>query len=248
MSEIEETFMESIYGHDFYKDRHQRTLYSANKVLEIVIDALPKIHSAVDFGCGVGTWLSVLKSHGTDKIQGLDGPWVKSEILEIPQHDFCQINFEEPIKLDQKYDLAITLEVAEHLTDAVADKFISSLVRASDFVLFSAAIPHQGGDGHINEQWPDYWSNLFVQKGYVALDLIRSKIWNDQKVPIWYRQNIFLFVKKDRLGDVKLSALDAYSCGPISVVHPETYLQMVSLKGSFKLLVEATKKKFFNLF
>ena len=241
--------MESIYGYDFYKDRHQRTLYSANKVLEIVIDALPEIHSAVDFGCGVGTWLSVLKSHGADKIQGLDGPWVKSELLEIPQQDFRQINFEEPIKLDQKYDLAVTLEVAEHLTDAVADKFISSLVRASDFVLFSAAIPHQGGDGHVNEQWPDYWSNLFAQKGYVALDLIRSKIWNDRKVPIWYRQNIFLFVKKDRLGDVKLSALDAYSnCGPISVVHPETYLQMVSLRGSFKLLVEATKNKVANFF
>jgi predicted transcriptional regulator YdeE len=241
--------MESTYGYDFYKDRHRRTLYSANKVLEIVIDTLPEIRSAVDFGCGVGTWLSVLKSHGVSELQGLDGPWVKSELLEISKNSFRQINFEEPIELNKRYDLAITLEVAEHLTDAVADKFVSSLVRASDFILFSAAIPHQGGDGHVNEQWPDYWSNLFAQKGYVALDFIRSKIWDDRKVPIWYRQNIFLFVKKDRLGDVNLSALDAYgSCGPISVVHPETYLQMVSLRGSFKLLLAATKNKVANLF
>jgi predicted transcriptional regulator YdeE len=179
----------------FYKDRHRRTLYSANKVLEIVIDTLPEIHSAVVFGCGVGTWLSVLKSHGVSELQGLDGPWVKSELLEIPQNSFRQINFEEPIELDKRYDLAITLEVAEHLTDAVADKFVSSLVRASDFILFSAAIPHQGGDGHVNEQWPDYWSNLFAQKGYVALDFIRSKIWDDRKVPIWYRQ-IYSYLSK----------------------------------------------------
>lgn len=241
--------MGSAYGYDFYKDRHRRTIYSANKVLGIVTDILPEIHSAVDFGCGVGTWLSVLKNHGVNKLQGLDGPWVKSELLEIPQHDFRQINFQEIIELDQRYDLAITLEVAEHLTDTIADKFVSSLARASDFVLFSAAIPHQGGTGHVNERWPDYWSDLFAQQGYVALDFIRSKIWNDRKIPIWYRQNIFLFVKQDRLGDVKLSALNSYgSCGPISVVHPETYLQMVSLRGSFKLLVEATKHKVASLF
>src|SRR3972149_650112 len=101
------------YGHNFYKDRHQKTVYSARTVLSIIIDALPELRSAIDFGCGVGTWLSVLKEKGVREIQGIDGPWVEQDLLEIPRQDFRQVNFEERVDLAKKYDLAITLEVAE---------------------------------------------------------------------------------------------------------------------------------------
>jgi len=238
--------MKKIYGHSFYKERHQKTVYSASTVLSIVLDVMPPVHSAIDFGCGVGTWLSVLKEKGIKEIKGLDGPWVEQDLLEISRQDFREVNFEKPIALDKKYDLAITLEVAEHISHNSAISFVESLVTASDFVLFSAAIPFQGGTGHINEQWPDYWMEIFSKKGYVALDFVRGKIWNKKQIPTWYRQNILFFVKKEQLHRIDVVNLNDHGNNfPISIVHPDTYLskmnQIQSIKGSWKLFRRALK-------
>ncbi len=241
--------MSNSYGHNFYKDRHQKTVYSANTILSIVMDALPAVYSAVDFGCGVGTWLSVLKEKGVDEIMGLDGSWVKPEMLEISKNNFQQVNLDEEIKLDRRYDLAISLEVAEHLQPEVADRFIKSLANASDFVLFSAAIPFQGGKGHINEQWPDYWAALFEKMDYVALDFIRGKIWNEEEIPFWYRQNILLFAKQDAIQRLRISDLDAYNQNsPMNIVHPALYLskslkvdRATTIKGSLRFFRRAVK-------
>ena len=235
------------YDHDFYKDRHRNTVNSASTILSIVIDILPKVNSAIDFGCGVGTWLSVLKEKGISEIQGLDGNWVEQDLLEIPKHCFQHVNFEEKISLERNFDLAISLEVAEHLTPENAKQFVGSLTNASDFILFSAAIPLQGGENHINEQWPDYWIDLFNEKKYVALDLIRKTIWYDKTIPTWYRQNILMFVKQEKLKELKLPNLDIGSQYlPIAVVHPDTYLTKInkipSVKGSVKLLWHAVKR------
>lgn len=202
------------------------------------MDALPEIRSAVDFGCGVGTWLAVLQEKGVKEIQGIDGPWLKQELLEIPKRNFRQADFEDGVELDRRYDLAISLEVVEHLEPEAAETFVASLVRASDFILFSAAIPFQGGKKHVNEQWPDYWVALFARKGYVVSDFIRNQIWNDQRIPTWYRQNALMFVKSEAMTKLEVPDLDGPKW-PIAVVHPERYLskveQIASVKGSFKL-------------
>ena len=194
----------------------------------------------------LGTWLSVLKEKGVREIQGIDGPWVERDLLEIPRQNFRQVNLEERVNLDKKYDFAITLEVAEHLSDKTAIRFVDSLVSASDFILFSAAIPFQGGRGHINEQWPDYWADLFNERGYVPLDFVRRNIWNDKQIPVWYRQNILMFVKKEQMQRVKVPGVDAFDNHlPISLVYPDQYLskvnQMSSVKGSWKLFLRAVK-------
>lgn len=238
--------MKDTYGHDFYKDRHQKTVYSAKTVLGIVLDVLPPVHSAIDFGCGVGTWLSVLKEKGATEIQGMDGPWVDQDLLEIPKQNFREVDFEKTIGSDKKYDLAITLEVAEHLREKNAATFVNSLVGASDFVLFSAAIPFQGGKGHINEQWPEYWAEKFADRGYVVLDLVRRKIWNDKEIPFWYRQNILLFVNKEQLDKIKLVEPNGVDNDiPLSFAHPEAYLskayQESSVRGTWKLFRRALK-------
>ena len=159
-----------MYNTSFYKNRHQQTVYSANKVISLVEQSIPKIYSAVDVGCGVGTWLSVLKAKGVDTIQGIDGSWVDQNYLQIPEECFIEHDLTQKIELSVKFDLAISLEVAEHLPSSKADDFIDSLTKLSDFVLFSAAIPFQGGIGHINEQWPTYWIALFEKRGYIAVD------------------------------------------------------------------------------
>ena len=125
----------------------------------------------------------------------------------------------QPISLGRRFDLAICLEVAEHIDEKRASDFLSTLTSFSDHVLFSAAIPYQGGTGHVNEQWPGYWARLFADKGYGCQDFIRKKIWNDSGIHYWYRQNILLFSK------------GAEHEEPLPMVHPELFTQRACPKG-----------------
>jgi hypothetical protein len=145
----------------------------------------------------------------------------------------------------------MSLEVAEHLPEASSKKFIESLTRLSDFILFSAAIPFQTGENHINEQWPCYWDSLFRQHGFTAVDALRKKIWHDPNVGFWYRQNIMLFVKQEKLN--LLTGLQNDFCidnPPMSLVHPELLLMYVnatknqSKRLSLKSFLKKLKLKF----
>jgi len=217
-----------VYKQSFYKNRHNQTIYSAKEILSILLDVLPNIKSGVDVGCGVGTWLSVLMQMGIKEIKGIDGNWVDKKFLEIPEERFLSIDLSQPFEIERQYDLAISLEVAEHLPPESAKDFIISLTKISDFILFSAAIPFQGGPNHINEQWQEYWTDLFNDQSYVVIDFIRCKIWENEKIPIWYRQNILFFAKKEKLSEVKIdSKKDFDSFKPISIVHPEMYLSKI---------------------
>ena len=101
--------------------------------------------------------------------------------------------------MDREFDLVPSLEVAEHLPKPCAEEFVDSLTRLGSSILFSAAIPLQGGKHHLNEQWPAYWARYFQERGYVAIDCIRDKIWQDDNVEFWYARNILIFVRKKAL-------------------------------------------------
>jgi len=194
----------NLYNNEFYENRHKNTLYAAETILSIVQRVIPEIKSAVDLGCGVGTWLYVLGQRGAADICGVDGDWVNRDYLKIPEEKFINHTLSEGVPgIDRTFDLAISLEVAEHLPPGYAKDFVSLLTSLSDFVLFSSAIPGQTGEGHINEQWLDYWISLFSDRGYTGLDVIRKSIWNDTTIKFWYRQNTLLFAKNERIKDLK---------------------------------------------
>jgi hypothetical protein len=148
-------------------------------------------------GCGLGAWLKVFKEHGVEKVRGLDGDYIDRSTLLIDSHCFTAVDLSAPIELDERYDLAICLEVAEHLPEATAPGLIRTLTTVAPLVLFSAAIPGQSGRGHINERWPSYWKTLFAENGFQRLDPIRRHIWKDNRVQSWYRQNIFVYGARD---------------------------------------------------
>jgi hypothetical protein len=95
-------------------------------------------------------------------------------------------------------------------------------------VLFSAAIPYQGGTGHVNERWPDYWAALFERHGYVVVDAIRKRVWRDRQVASWYAQNILVYVRPEVLPrfPALAAAAAATDRGQLSLVHPRRYLYM----------------------
>lgn len=210
------------YDQQFFEERDGRTRYAAGRVLDVVQGVLPGVGSCVDIGCGVGTWLSVLAERGVEDVVGAEGDWLDTSLLKIDPAKFVRIDLRESIPIDRRFDLAISLEVAEHVTPAEGDRLVGKLCEVSDFVLFSAAVPCQGGKHHINEQWQSYWARKFADRGFLAFDVVRPAVWGDDRVDVWYRQNTVLYVKEARAGElrthVKPSDPDA-----LSVVHPELY-------------------------
>jgi SAM-dependent methyltransferase len=198
---------------------HNEVIHNENSgevVLKFVFD-LFEINSILDVGCGIGTWLSVAKKYGVQDLIGLDGEYVNRDLLfkYLNKDNFVAADLSKPIILNRKFDLTICLEVAEHLDEEFSEVLIDSLVNHSDCILFSAAIPGQGGQNHLNEQWPDYWRKLFHNKGFVFLDLIRPEIWNNPYVDYWYKQNTFLVVKNSH------PLAHEFSESYLSLVHPE---------------------------
>ena len=241
------------YDTEFYqRNRDDKKIDSVKTVLNEAIKYLPEIQSAVDFGCGVGTWLAGLQNLGVSEIKGFDGAWVNQELLVIPKDCFEKIDFDKGVKLDKKYDLAVSIEVAEHLLEKSAKGFIKSITDASDIILFSAAIPYQGGDNHVNEQWPEYWNRLFNENGFIAVDCLRKRLWNKMEVFDFHRQNIMIYVKKNRLSDIKAPEGDfCIDYAPMAIVDHERYLRMISNDLSqmsfFKIFINANKWMIVNI-
>jgi len=185
------------YCNDFFKNRSGLSSHAASEVFKILKENLPHLSSVVDVGCGTGTWLATFQQSGVSTIKGYDGYLTDLSLLEIPEKDFIHHDLKKHIHSTEKFDLAICLEVAEHLHEDDAFTLVSSICSLSDFVLFSAAIPGQGGQNHFNEKWQSYWIDLFNCHNFSTIDCIRSKIWDDPKIPFWYKQNSFLMVKNN---------------------------------------------------
>lgn len=202
---------------------HEEQLHNL-KDPEIIVPEIIKLlnpKSVVDIGCGLGTFLNIFKRLGVNDVLGIDGPWVNKDLLHqyINPEEFLEHNLEEKIKLDKNYDLVISLEVAEHLKESSADVFVQNLVNSGNLILFSAAIPNQGGQNHINEQWIPYWEEKFSEHNYVIHDIIRPLFWENSELFWWYKQNMVLIAPKGF--ELKLAKKTA----PMrNIVHHELFL------------------------
>ncbi len=211
------------YTSRFFEDIRPGSRKSAQEIVPLVLDVIP-CQSVVDVGCGECAWLRVFKEHGVPTVVGFDGDYVNRDTLEIDSKDFHAMDLSSPTDWNQSFDLAVSLEVAEHLPESAADRFVAFLVSLAPVVLFSAAVPGQGGTNHVNEQWPDYWGARFHHHGFSTLDFIRGAIWRNENVERWYAQNLLLFVRADILSarpDLKDYAAQT-DAARLSVVHPKT--------------------------
>ena len=210
----------SPYDEAFFAGIRSGARRSADAVLPRLLEHVPA-RSLVDIGCGWGTWMRAALDLGVGEVAGVDGEWVDPEDLEVPPATFRQADLARPLELDRSYDLAISLEVAEHLPEAAAAAFVASLAAAAPVVAFSAAIPGQGGHGHLNERWPAYWAELFAQHGYEPVDALRPLLWDDERVDWWYAQNLVIYASPDALGrHPALGGHPQRGQTPLALVHP----------------------------
>lgn len=215
-------------------------LESPNEILPIILDII-KPKSVVDVGCGLGTFLKVCKNNGVKNVLGLDGSWVNKDLLlqNLQENEFIELDLEKKINLKQKFDLAICLEVVEHLHESAADTIVDSLTSLSDVILFSAAAYLQGGQNHLNEQRLDYWQEKFAKHDYVFYDYPRKIFWENPAIFWWYRQNMFIVAHKSY--ELNHQLAQSYCLPTIRYyLHPESYeknTQMLFeiIAGQYKL-------------
>ncbi|MGV3559731.1 methyltransferase domain-containing protein [Larkinella arboricola] len=185
---------------DYNQAYHNEIEANARRSAETVIGFLMRLfhpQSVIDVGCGRGTWLAEWQRQGITDFLGIDGGGQDPTRLLIPPDRFLEYNLNQPFPASKRYDLVTCLEVVEHLKPASADTIVQTLTGLSDIIVFSAAIPRQGGFQHINEQWPAYWAEKFEAAGYVFTDGIRWQLMPHKEVAWWYRQNLFLVIKKE---------------------------------------------------
>lgn len=216
------------YTDSYYRERYKTSLPSAERIVPLVVELLAP-RSVIDLGCGDGSWLSIFRRHGATDLLGVDGGWLDPQHLKISTDEFRVARLDGPLEFDRQFDIAISLEVAEHLPPSKAAGFVACLTTLAPVVMFSAAIPAQGGVNHQNEQWPDYWEQHFANHGYMPIDVIRWQVWNDPAVAWWYSQNILLYAGKQTLAkNPSLSAARQAVPGPArAIVHPRLHQQLM---------------------
>lgn len=211
----------SAYSTRYYEGLKEDSAGSAREVVPLLLRLIPA-RTVVDVGCGSGTWAQAYAQAGCE-VLGIDGDIVQADQLLIPPERFLRRDLSQPLRLDRRFDLVNCLEVAEHLDAARADSFVADLCALGDVVAFSAAIPGQGGTHHVNEQFQSYWVGRFRAQGFVPLDCLRHQIWGNDRVAWWYVQNLFLFVRQERLADHP-AAREAARDWPHDLVHPRAYV------------------------
>jgi len=193
---------EHEYSGDFYSYIDAGSRRSARVVAGLLLAEM-KIASLLDVGAGHGAWAAEWLKAGVKSVLAIDGDYVRPDQLAIPKKNFRAHDLGTPLDLKKRFDLVQSLEVAEHLPAAKAELFVDNLTRHGDVLLFSAAVPHQGGEHHVNEQPPEYWRRKFAARGYRVFDFLRPRLAGRGEVMPWYRFNSYIYANES--GEKRLS-------------------------------------------
>ena len=232
------TNKKKTYDEKFYKDIYYSSYHSAKIYLDHLWQFI-KPMSVLDAGCGRGAWLQGCEELGCEDLTGFDGSsWLDQSKMPSSKIRFKSINLNNIFSIEKKVDLTISLEVAEHLEPKKSRQFVECLTTTSDVILFSAAFKYQGGTDHINENKHSYWAKIFDSYDYKVYDIFRPHFWSDERIGFWFRQNTFLYIKKDselaekfnKLNITEIKNIDFMDC-----IHPNLYEHKCGQELSFRI-------------
>jgi len=192
-----------VRGHDWVYDAdyfdttiEAPAARSAGPISESIVNDLQP-SSVIDVGCGTGALLEALRDRGCD-VFGLEYADAALKYCRNRQLNVEKFDIERnDLTNNRTFDVATSMEVAEHLPGTVADRYVDLLTRIAPVVVFTAAQPGQGGADHVNEQPSSYWIEKFERRGF-AHDKALSQSWRESwqaadDVEHWYYRNLMVF-------------------------------------------------------
>jgi len=186
---------QDIYDREFYVHRQA---WDLDRSAAAIAESLVRLFSpktVLDAGCGSGElvfhlqkWVYVLGLEVSDAALDI----CRQKGLNVRKFDLGR----DFLSAEEIFDLAVSLEVAEHLPPWQAKHYVRVLTTAAPIVVISAAPPGQGGEGHLNEQPPEYWISLFESAGFrfsaEDTESLRAT-WAQAGVKPWYVANVLCF-------------------------------------------------------
>jgi SAM-dependent methyltransferase len=227
------------YDETYHAARLEGAARSAAAVVPLLRELFPWVTSVVDAGCSTGAWLHEFQLYGISRVLGLDGADISPRILQIDVSEFRQLDLCRPLPPLGRFDLVMSLEVGDCLPREAAQQFVANLTSMSDLIVFSAAAPGQSKYQTLNERWPSYWSALFAGCRFACFDILRERLWYDQRVDWWYAQNMLVFASEFR-EDLLDRLPSTRRAGMLDIVHPrafESFRTGATLGGDAQLML-----------
>ena len=160
-----------LYDLEYYASVVEGPAASSARTISdsIVAEFNPK--RVVDVGCGTGALLEALQERGCE-VFGLEYSnaglsYCRARGLNVAKFDLEHDIFEHS---GQEFDVAISMEVAEHLPESTANSYINLLTRLSPAIVFTAAPPGQRGSDHVNLQPAAYWIAKYRDRSFEHLE------------------------------------------------------------------------------
>lgn len=192
----------SLLNDEFYRKTLRPDRQKSYKMIVryILKSIKPDIKSVVDYGCGAGWFLYYFKKYGIEDLVGIDpNKKLLTALDKSLKENIRFMDLTKRIYLGRKFDLAINVEVLEHINGGCEDISIENITRHSDLLIFSAATLGQGGWGHVNEQPFEFWEEKLNSVGFScdweATNNFRTFL-KAKKAKKWYVRNISVFKRK----------------------------------------------------
>lgn len=185
-----------MYTEEYFKQIIEEEEGQADRLASYLISTYqPK--SVVDFGCANGLYLEPFYNTGNIHVLGLDYSAEAVKMAKIP--NIVLTDLRQPYNTVSKFDLALCIEVLEHIEEEYADIVVENIINSSDIVIISPATIGQGGVGHVNLQYKKYWKEKFEKEGFQYMEKETKKLVDFMKSGYhmgWLVNNVMIFWRK----------------------------------------------------
>lgn len=148
-----------------YRESRQLAAFFKEIAQRIAADLRPK--TVLDAGCAMGHLVAALRDLGVEAY-GIDISEYAISMVREDVRPYCVVgSLADPLPaaLPDRFDLIVSLEVLEHLSETDGQKAIANLCSHTDQFLFCSTPDDFEDPTHINVQPTAYWADLFARNG-----------------------------------------------------------------------------------
>jgi SAM-dependent methyltransferase len=191
---------DEVYDAEYFAHLHATTERSAGILASSLVESF-RPRRVIDVGCGSGALLAALRDRGVE-VLGYDLAAASLAACRARGLDARAVDLASTHSLGERADVVVSTEVAEHLSEASAESFVSLLTATAGVIVFTAATPGQGGTDHLNEQPNEYWIALFRRHGFEYQERLTQqwrREWAEGDAASWYHRNLMVFRRPEVL-------------------------------------------------